>query len=98
MKYPIVYVVWKDHAEANTQAWADHDKLGSNKLVDAVTIGFLVYENEEAIQVATTFIDEYGIVGRPDIIAKALIIYRTELDVKEWVPVKKQTRRKLNER
>lgn len=90
MKYPIVYVIWKDiwkdHAEANTGAWADADKLSGNKLCTAVTVGFLVHEDDEAIQVATTYIDEYDIVGRPDIITKALIVYKTELDVKEYNP------------
>ena len=93
MKYPVVYVVWKDHAEANTEAWASVEKLPGNKLATAVTIGFLVHEDEEAIQVASTFIDEYDICGRPDIIAKALIVHRVELQVAEYKPPKKRTRR-----
>lgn len=92
MKYPIIYVIWKDHAEANTEAWADAAKLSANKLCTAVTIGFLVHEDDEAIQVATTYIDEYNIVGRPDIIAKALIVYKTELDVKEYHPPVRRTK------
>lgn len=93
MKYPVVYIVWKDHAEADTRAWADIAKLPDNKLVTAVTIGFLVHEDDEAVQVASTFIDEYDICGRPDIIAKALIIHRVELQVAEYKPPKKRVRR-----
>lgn len=90
MKYPVVYVVWKDHAEADTEAWANVSKLSANKLVTAVTIGFLVHEDEEAIQIASTYVDEYNICGRPDVIAKALITHRVELDVKEYIPPKKR--------
>lgn len=86
MLYPVVYVVWKDHAEADTAAWAEIAKLNTNKLATAVTIGFLVHEDEEAIQVASTYLEKYDICGRPDIIAKALIVHRVELDVKEHVP------------
>ena len=96
MRYPVVYVVWKDHAEANTEAWANVNNLADNKLVEATTIGFLVHEDDEAIQVAATFIDAYDICGRPDIIAKSLIVYRTELDVKAYVPPKTRTRRPTN--
>lgn len=93
MKYPVVHVVWKDHAEADTTAWANISSLSGNKLVTAVTVGFLVYEDDEAIQVCTTFVDEYDICGRPDIIAKALIIHRVELQVAEYKPPKKRVRR-----
>jgi len=93
VKYPVVYVVWKDHAEANTEAWAQISNLPSNKLVDAVTIGFLVHEDEEAIQISSTYVSEYGICGRPDIIAKALIVYRVELQVAEYKPTKKRIRK-----
>jgi len=93
MRFPVVYVVWKDHAEANTAAWAEIAGLASNKLATAVTIGFLVHENDEAIQVSTTYVDEYGICGRPDIIAKALIVHRVELDVEEYVPPPPKRRR-----
>lgn len=98
MRYPVIYVIWKDHAEADNGAWADATKLSSNKLCTAVTIGFLVHENDEAIQVATTFVDEYEIVGRPDIIAKALIVYRTELDVKEYIPPKRRANKKITKK
>jgi hypothetical protein len=93
MKYPVVYIVWKDHAEANTEAWAHVDKLSSNVLATATTIGFLVYEDAEAVQIAATYIDEYDICGRPDIIAKALIVHRVELQVAEYKPIKKRTRK-----
>jgi hypothetical protein len=96
VKYPVIYVIWKDHAEANTGVWASLPDLHKNKLVTAVTIGFLVHEDEEAIQVAATFVDEYDIVGKPDVIAKALIVYRTELDVKEWTPPKRRPRKAIN--
>lgn len=93
MKYPVVYVVWKDHAVANTTAWANVHELAGNKLVEAITIGFLVHEDDEAIQVSTTYIEKYEICGTPDIIAKSLIVYRTELDVKSYVPPKTRSRR-----
>jgi hypothetical protein len=93
MKYPVVYVVWKDHAEADSDAWQHVSKLANNTLVEITTIGFLVYESEDAIQVAASFNDKYEIVGRPDIIAKALIIHRVELQVAEYKPIKKKTRR-----
>lgn len=92
MQYPVVYVIWKDHAEAKTEVWANVNELSSNKLVEATTIGFLVHEDDEAIQVSTTYISEYEICGRPDIIAKSLIVYRTELDVKTYVPTKARRR------
>lgn len=93
MRYPVIYVVWKDHAEANTEAWANVNELSGNKLVEATTIGFLVHEDDEAIQVSTTYIEKYDLCGRPDIIAKSLIVYRTELDVKSYVPPKTRSRR-----
>jgi hypothetical protein len=93
MKFPVVYVVWKDHAEANTEAWAAVSNLSEHKLVDAVTIGFLVHEDEEAIQIAATYVDKYDICGRPDVIAKALIIHRVELQVAEYKPIKKRTKK-----
>jgi hypothetical protein len=98
VKYPVIYVIWKDHAEAADGAWADATKLNLNKLCTAVTIGFLVHEDEEAIQVATTYVDEYEIVGRPDIIAKALIVYRTELDVKEYIAPKRRANKESQKR
>jgi hypothetical protein len=93
MKYPVVYVVWKDHAEADSEAWQHVSKLSDNTLVDITTIGFLVHESEDAIQVAASFNDKYEIVGRPDVIAKALIIHRVELQVAEYKPIKKKIRR-----
>jgi hypothetical protein len=93
VRHPVIYVIWKDHAEANTGVWAEVEHLSKNKLVTAVTVGFLVHEDDEAIQVATTFVDEYDIVGKPDLIAKALIVYRTELDVKEYIPPKSRARK-----
>ena len=93
MKYPVVHVVWKDHAEADSEAWQHVSKLPDNKLVDITTIGFLVYEDEDAIQVAASFNEKYDIVGRPDIIAKAMIIYQVELQVAEYKPIKKRVRR-----
>lgn len=93
MKFPVIYVVWKDHAEADTEAWAKIADLANHKLVTASTIGYLVHEDEEAIQVASTYIGDYEICGRPDVIAKALIVYRVELDVKEHIPPKKRVRK-----
>ena len=93
MKYPVVYVVWKDHAEADSEAWQHISKLPDNTLVDITTIGFLLHETEDAIQVAASYNDQYEIVGRPDIIAKALIIHRVELQVAEYKPPKKRVRR-----
>lgn len=92
MKYPVVYVVWKDHAEADTAAWANISHLPNNKLAVAQTIGFLVHEDDESIQVASTYLQDYDICGRPDIIAKALIVHRVELAVAEYTP--KKTRKK----
>lgn len=93
MKYPVVYVVWKDHAEADSEAWQHISGLSGNKLVDITTIGFLVSEDEEAIQVSASFNEKYEIVGRPDIIARALIIHYVELQVAEYKPIKKRVRR-----
>lgn len=93
MKYPVVYVVWKDHAEADSEAWQHVSGLSGNTLVEITTIGFLVSEDDEAIQVSASFNEKYDIVGRPDIIAKALIVHRVELQVAEYKPPKKRTRR-----
>ena len=81
-----VYVIWKDHAEADTGPWSALNDLDKHKLATCRTLGYLIEERDDCVLVAGTLIDDLEISSRPDIIAKALIVSMTELDLDNVAP------------
>ena len=95
MKYPVNHIVWKDHAEAGTGSWSSTLTLGDNKLATAVSIGFVVHEDDDTVQISPTYLEDHDFCGRPDIIAKALIVHRVELTVEDYIPPIRKKKRGL---
>jgi len=92
MKYPVVYVVWKD-STTHDDLWVHSSNFGDKKLAVCHSIGFLVYEDDEAIHVSTTWVEGSELAGNPDIVPKFAIVYRVELDVADYVPLVKRRRK-----
>jgi hypothetical protein len=91
MKYPVVYVVWKD-STTHGEVWVHSSNFGDRKLAVCHSLGFLVYEDEEAVHVSTTWVEGSELAGDPDIVPKFAILYRVELDVADYVPPKQKRR------
>ena len=81
MKPRPVYVVWKDHAEADTGPWADMSDLARHQLATCHTFGYLLEERKDSVLIASTLIPKLGLSGRPDVIAKALIVSMVDVKV-----------------